>query len=436
MRKPQIDLEVLKKRRKKIGEKMKDQALILLSSPETIRNRDVKFSYRQDSNLYYLTGFEEPQSLLIYRPGYNPETIMFVRPKDKELEIWNGFRYGPEGVEKEFGIDKAYPISEFESVAVELLKPFQQILYRLNQNREYDQKIFSILETLKGPRTGKGIATIIDSSIILGESRLIKSEYEQKLMQIAANITVQAHLDAMKFVKPNVNEREVLGVLLRSFYTQKASRESYPSIIASGINATTLHYEFNDQDCKDGDLILIDAGAEYKYYASDVTRTFPVNGKFSEPQAELYQKVLQVQKEVISTIRPGRSFEELQESAVLGLTEALLELGLLTGNREKLIESLEYKKYYPHGVSHWLGSDVHDVGLYKVGEQSRRLEPGMTFTIEPGIYIPIDDPSAPSAYRGIGIRIEDDILVTEGGFQTLTEKLPKEIDEIEKWCRN
>lgn len=433
MRHPIYDMEVFKERRQILGSRMKGGALILPAHPEMTRNNDVGHPYRQDSNLFYLTGFEEPESILVFRPGQSPETVLFVRPKDVFRETWDGFRYGPEAVEREFKIDKSYLISDFDKVILELLKPVDRIYYRWNIDRDFDERVLGLLKNARTSlgRTGRGHLAVHDSWELIGEQRLIKSMYDVGVMRKACEITAQAHVAAMKFTRPGVTERQVMGVLLHSFYMQDAQREGYNSIVASGAAATTLHYVFNDQPCRDGDLLLIDAGAEYQYYTGDITRTFPVNGKFTAAQRKVYDRVLDIQKSLIERVKPGMPFKDLQDSTIEALTDVMIDLKLLSGGRQALIDSLAYKKYYPHGVSHWLGMDVHDAGLYTIGGETRKLEAGMAFTIEPGLYIPVDDADAPAELRGIGIRIEDNIVVTPSGCENLTASAPKEVAEME-----
>lgn len=433
MRRPNFDMNVFRERRQQLAAMAKGSAIVIPAHPEYIRNNDVHHSYRQDSNLFYLTGFEEPESILVFRPGLTPETVLFVRPKDMERETWDGFRYGPELAEREFNVDKAYLIADFDKVIVDLLKPADRVYYRFNINREFDEKMLSVLDQVRANmgRTGRGHLPVYDSWELIGELRLKKTEYDVSVMRKACEISAKGHIEAMKFTRPGVNEREVMGVLLGSFLRQGAAREGYGTIVGSGDNATTLHYVFNDQECKDGDLLLIDAGAEYQYYTGDITRTFPVNGKFTPVQKRVYERLLELEKSLIQSVKPGLVFRSFQETTVEYLTDLMIELKLLTGTRSELIESLAYKKYYPHGVSHWLGMDVHDVGLHVIDGEPRRLEPGMAFTIEPGIYIPANDLSAPEELRGIGIRIEDNIVVTPTGSENLTAMCPKEVADLE-----
>ncbi len=287
---------------------------------------------------------------------------MFVRRRDPERETWDGFRYGPEGCERDFKVDKAYPIDEFEKMAPQLLKEVDRVYYRLYKNQEVDHLMQSVLENAKQMqgRTGYGLLSIHDADTLLGEHRLVKSEYELTQQREACEISAQAHLAAMRFTRPGVTERQVQGVLTHHFFMKGSAREGYNHIVASGNSATTLHYNFNDQVCKDGDLLLIDAGAEYNYYTGDITRTFPVSGKFTDEQARVYEGVLKVQKQIIDFVKPGIVFKELHDMGTSLLTDLMLELGLLSGRKEDLIQALAQKKYYPHGIGHWLGMDVHD----------------------------------------------------------------------------
>lgn len=433
MRKSLVDIRIFKERRKRLAEKMQGSALVVAAHPEHIRNHDVHFGYRQDSNLFYLTGFEEPESVLIFRPGMNPETVLFVRKKDKERETWDGFRFGPEGAEIEFQMDKCHPIEEFETLAPNYLKGMDRLYYRLYKNSEFDLKMQTALEALRRAqgRTGYGLLPIYDADEVLGEMRVRKSDYELDVMRTACRISAEAHIAAMKYTKPGKTERDVLAVVVHKMLSSGAAREGYNSIIASGNNATTLHYVFNDMECKSGDLLLIDAGAEYHYYTGDITRTFPVNGKFTDEQALVYEGVLRVQKSIINTLKPGIKFKELHDMGSSLLTDLMLELGLLSGRKSDIIEAAEHKKYYPHGIGHWLGMDVHDAGLYFIKDQPRAIEENMCFTIEPGLYIPADDTNAPAKFRGIGIRIEDNIRITADGCENMTASCPKEVSDIE-----
>ena len=437
-RKPTENPEIFKARRNKVAKAIlaKDgdtTALIVASHPELIRNDDVHYLYRQDSNMYYLTGFEEPESILLLRPGKNPESIMFVRNKNVERETWDGFRFGPEGTQNEFRIDQVFSIDQFKSKSVELLSGYENVYYRLFKNKEVDHQVENLLIDLKRAfgRSGYGLLSIKDADTFLGEFRLIKDQSDLFNQRRACEISAAAHVNAMKHTKPGMTERQVQALLVAEFYKHGAAREGYNHIVASGNSATTLHYNFNDQVCEDGELLLIDSGAEYNYYSGDITRCYPVNGKFSVAQKKVYAGVLKVQKEIINYIKPGLFFKELHEMGTNLLVDLMFELNLVSGRKEDVIKSMEYKKYYPHGIGHWLGMDVHDAGLYYIQGKPRPIEPGMVFTVEPGLYIPGTDKSAPADLRGIGVRIEDNILVTEKGCEVLTSDVPKEINEIE-----
>ncbi len=433
-RKPTENPEIFKKRRQKVLAGLSGAALIVASHPELVRNDDVHYPYRQDSNLYYLTGFEEPESVLLLRPGQNPESVMFVRTKNIERETWDGFRFGPEATQKEFLVDAVYPIEDFDKKSIELLKGYEDLYYRMYKNPDMDLKIQKVLLQLKRSygRSGYGLMTVKDADTFLGEYRLIKDENDLINLRKACEISAEAHLQAMKFVRPNVTERQVQAVLSHTFYSQGSAREGYNYIVASGNNATTLHYNFNDQVCESGELLLIDAGCENNFHTGDITRTFPVNGRFSPIQKKVYEGVLKIQKEIIALIKPGLFFKDLHAMGENLLTDLMLELSLVSGRKEDVIKSNEHRKYYPHGIGHWLGMDVHDAGLYMIKGQPRPIQSGMTFTVEPGLYIPANDKSAPAELRGIGIRIEDNILVTDKGCEVLTSVAPKEVDDIER----
>ena len=429
MRKPTQNMEIFRKRRNRLAQQIPGKILIVTSGPEYPHHL-----FRQDSNLYYLTGFEEPESIFVFSPGRSPESVMFVRKKDPIKETWDGFRFGIEGVLENFGVDKCYLVEDFPQVIPELLKDAEALLYTLYKNPQFDRWIEDALKNAKQllGRSGACYLPVEDAAAVLGEMRVIKTAEEIDIMRRACEISGQAHIETMKATRPGVNERQLQGHLYFHFLQQGASREAYNFIVASGNNATTLHYNFNDQVCKDGDLLLVDAGAEYLFYKGDITRTFPVNGRFTDEQALVYEAVLRVQKHILSMIRPGLLFQKMQETAVELLTEEMLELGLFQGTKESLISSLEYKKYYPHGLGHYLGMDVHDVGYYLVNKQPRPIEENMIFTVEPGLYLPLQDPQVPEKFRGIGVRIEDDIRVTLNGYENLTSFVPKEISDLEK----
>lgn len=433
MRKATENVRTFKNRRENVLKKLGNNALVVASHPEHIRNHDVGYAYRQDSNLYYLTGFEEPESVLILRPGNFPESILFVREKNIERETWDGFRFGPEAAQQEFQVDKCFPIEEFEKQAVELLKGYEGVYYRLLKNPTFDQKFLSVLEELRRVqgRTGYGLMTIQDADVFLGEMRLKKTGEELVNLKRACEISANGHIEAMKYTKPGVTERQIQGVMTNYFLSQNSAREGYNFIVASGNSATTLHYNFNDQVCKDGELLLIDAGAEFNYYTGDITRCFPVNGKFSKAQIDIYQGVLNIQKEIIAGLKPGIFFKDLHEQGASMLTDLMLELGLLSGRKQDIMAANAHRKYYPHGIGHWLGMDVHDAGLYFIKGEPRAIEEGMCFTVEPGLYVPGNDTQAPAQYRGIGVRIEDNIVINPSGCENMTSDVPKEIADIE-----
>ncbi len=433
MRKSQHNIQDFKNRRNLLKSKLQGTALILHSNPEFIRNNDVHHPYRQDTNLFYMTGFEEPESIFIFRPGMTPETVLFVRPKDQERETWDGFRYGPAGAAAEFHIDQCYLTSEFHDKAVELLKPVDKIYHQWGIDSEFDKDVLELLQEIRlsHGRSGRGVLPVYDARELMGEARLKKTADEIVSVRKACDISAEGHREVMRFAKAGVTENQLQGVFLGTSMLLGAKREGYGTIVATGANATTLHYVFNDQVCKDGDLLLIDAGAEYNYYTGDITRDFPISGQFSPAHKAIYGGVLQVQKKIIDMVKPGLAFQKLQETCIEMLTDLMIELQLLRGNRAELIKNLDFKKYYMHGVSHYLGMDVHDAGLYFIGGEPRRIEQGFLFTVEPGLYIPANDQSAPAALRGIGVRIEDNILVTEGGHENLTVKAPKEIADVE-----
>lgn len=433
MRKPLHDISIFSERRKKLADNMKGAALIIPSHPHFIRNNDNHYPFRQDSNLFYLTGFEESHSLLVFRPGQKPECTLFVQPKDPTRETWDGFLYGPDAAKNAFGMDACFTNTQITTELPKLLKDVDKVYYTHYINREMDDKLAGILKdfTEARSRTNLGNLTVEDPRVAIGELRIRKSDFEIQQMRKAAAISSEAHKAVMKACRPGVNERTLQGVFIKEIMERGCAREGYGSILAGGVNATTLHYTFNDQELKDGDMFLIDAGGEYNYYTADITRGYPVNGKFTADQKRVYQKVLDIQKNLVAAVKPGQTREGLQKMTIESLTEVMIDEGLLRGKKADLIENKDYLKYYMHGVSHWLGIDVHDAGATAKNGEPRPIEPGFCLTIEPGLYIPIDDEKAPKALRGFGLRIEDDILVTASGQENLTQACPKEVDELE-----
>lgn len=423
-----------RERRQKLMKAHPTAGFILPSAEEVLRNPDVPFPFRQESNFFYLSGFEEPESCLVIVPsGSSFKTVLFVRRRDPEREMWDGERYGVDGALKVFGVDESYLIDELDSRLPKLLKECEKIYYRVGLSESQDRRVLSVLETWRRSmgRSGSGLAPILDPSSAIGEIRLFKRPEEMQTMRQAGHFSAMAHLEAMKQTKPGMNEFEVEALIDYQFRKQGCQRVGYGSIVAGGKNSTCLHYRSNNEVLKDGDLLLIDAGGELDYYTADITRTFPVGKKFSDSQAKAYDLVLKSQKEAIAMTKPGVRMTDIHQRVCEILVEGCLSLGLLKGNAEEILRSNEYQRFYPHRTSHWLGMDVHDLGLYQLNGEPRKLEAGMVFTIEPGFYVQPTDRDAPASYRNIGIRIEDDILVTEKGCEVLTGDVPKDREEIE-----
>jgi Xaa-Pro aminopeptidase len=412
-----------------------DSVAIVSSARETTRSNDTHYRFRQDSDFYYLTGFEEPEAIAVIAPGHKEHPyVLFVRPRDPEKEVWDGRRAGIEGAKASYGADAAFKVEEFDEKLTELLNGASNLYYRVgNGNSDLDQTIIHQIKRMRsmGRRGIHPPQAIIDTGAILHEMRLIKSDEEIETMQRAADIAAEGHVEAMKSARPGMMEYEVEALIEYTFRRKGAAAPAYTSIVGGGANATILHYINNDAPLRDGDLLLVDAGAEYRGYASDITRTFPVNGRFTEAQRDIYELVLASQVACIEMSRPGASIDELHERSVEILTEGMARLGLLKGEVSELIKEEKYKQFYMHRLGHFLGMDVHDVGRYQVKDESRRVEPGMVMTIEPGIYIPVDAKDIPEKYLGIGVRIEDDVLITDEGCRVLSDKAPKHVEEIE-----
>lgn len=407
---------------------------ILPGAPVAGRNGDVEFVYRQDSNFFYLTGFAEPESLAVFAPGHKDgEFVMFVRPRDKERETWTGRRAGVEGAMMQYGADKAYVIDELSSVLPRYLQSVDRVYYPLGENEKMNQRMLELIRSSHAmrQRLGAGPEAILDPRDLIHEMRLFKQPEELERMRRAIQVSGMAHAAAMRESRGGMMEWEIEALVDYTFRKNGTAGPSYPSIIASGPNATILHYVTNDCQLRAGDLMLIDAGCEYDFYASDVTRTFPIAARFSPLQRDLYELVLAAQRAGIAAVKPGARYDESHEAALQVLVDGMIRHKLVSGTRDEVIAARSYARYYMHRTSHWLGMDVHDVGLYRRDGQARVLEPGMTLTMEPGIYIPADDESAPPEYRGIGIRIEDDILVTDSGHEVMTAAIPKTVAEVE-----
>ncbi len=420
-------------RRKALLDTIGQGVLVLPASTVYVRNNDVEHEYRQGSDLYYLTGFDEPESLLILSTQH-PEhrAVLFLRDRDPERETWDGPRLGVERAAAALGIDMAYSIKELDEKLPDHLMNAQRVHFRLGLDRKNDERFLRAIDVVRGRarRGGEYPTEIVDPAASLHELRLKKSPEEVDLMRRAAAITGEAHIAAMAVATPGRYEYEVEAELLRVFRARGSERPAYGSIVGSGPNATILHYRKNDRRMQDGELVLIDAGAEYGYYASDVTRTFPVNGKFSPAQRAIYELVLRSQLAAIEAVRPGATIEGIHEVAVSVLVEGLRELGLVEGTQQEALEKGDYKKFYMHRTSHWLGMDVHDVGRYHVAGTPRPFEPGFVLTVEPGLYI-AQDAHVEERFRGIGVRIEDDILVTLTGHDNLTAEIPKQVAQLE-----
>ena len=419
---------VYQSRREAFASKI-DSGAAIFGSAETCKHR-----YRQDSNFFYLTGFKEPESICVIAPDH-PEHkfVLFVRPRDREQEIWTGKRAGVEGAEEEYGADAAYPLEELDEELPKYFKDVEKIHYTIGSNAKLDDRVVGLLKQFRGKRYGSssGPVSIVDPAEIVRNMRAVKDAHELKLIRKAADISSEAHIVAMKFVRPGMYEYEIQAVIEYTFLKNGADGPAYPTIAAAGANATCLHYDVNNCVIKDGDLVLVDAGAEYGHYAGDITRTFPANGKFSNVQKELYSIVLDAEMAAIEVIKPGVRMDEYHEKAVQVIVDGLMDLGLLKGDRDKIMEDNEYGKFYMHNSGHWLGLDTHDVGRRKIEDEVRPFEPGMVVTVEPGIYIAQDMEEVDEKYRGIGIRIEDNVLVTENGHEVLTEKTPQTIADIE-----
>ena len=413
---------------------------LIPTSPERTRNRDSHFPYRADSYFQYLTGFTEPEAVLVIVVGHgdaSPQSMLFCREKNLEREIWDGFRHGPDGAREAFGFDAAHAICELDAKLAGLLADQPALWYSIGHDAAWDRRIATALNTVRAEsRTGKRApATIRDVRAELDTMRLVKDSTELAIMRRAAAISTAAHVRAMRFVAPGRFEYEVEAELLHEFRRRGCESPAYTSIVAGGANACVLHYVSNDQVLRDGDLLLIDAGGELGGYASDITRSFPVNGRFSGPQADVYDLVLDAQAAAIAAVRPGASFAQPHEAALKILAQGMIDLKLLSGSTDAVIESESYKRFYMHRTSHWLGKDVHDAGEYKEGEQWAPLVPGMVLTIEPGCYIrPADD--VPEAFWNIGVRIEDDAVVTGDGCEIITLAAPTRIADIEALMRD
>ncbi len=411
---------------------------VVRSLPERLRNGDAYHVFRQHSDLLYLTGFVEPETTLVLRPGAQTErVVMFVRPRDPELETWDGKRAGLEGAKERYGADASYAAAELPTKLWELIANHEELHYSLGLDAEMDHLIGSAIARLrKSEKRGKRPPrAVVDPRACLHELRLHKRPEELAALRTAATISADAHVAAMQAGKPGSYEHELEAVINYTFRRRGGNGPGYSTIVGAGPNATILHYIENTATVGPNDLVLVDAGCEYEHYTADITRTWPANGTFSPAQRRVYAAVLATQKSAIEMVRPGITIDEIHDHCVKQLAEAMVELGLLAGPADERVRDQAYRKFFMHGTSHWLGLDVHDAGAYTQQGKPRPLAAGMVITVEPGMYIAADAPDVPDAYRGIGVRIEDDVLVTQAGHEVLTATCPKEIDELERICR-
>jgi Xaa-Pro aminopeptidase len=412
--------------------------MLLPAAATFIRNNDVEHAYRQDSDVFYTSGFTEPDSVVLLTTAHpDHRFVLFVRPRDPEREQWDGDRAGVEGATADLGADAAFPIDELAAQLPQYLTGAERLYYRLGRDREMDDRVLAAIAASRGRgRTPEPWPTaIVDPSTLLHEMRLFKDAAEIDAMRRAVAITAEAHVAAMKLAAPGRYEYEIEARMLEIFRQRGSERVAYFPIVGSGKNATVLHYRSNSRKMKDGELLLIDAGCELDYYASDVTRTFPVSGRFSEAQRKIYEIVLEAQQAAIEAVRPGATIDGVHDLTVETLVRGLCRIGLMTGEVPAIIEDQSYRKYFMHRTSHWLGMDVHDVGAYYADRAPRPFAAGMVLTVEPGLYFPEGDESVPAEYRGIGVRIEDDVLVTEDGRESLSDSIPKTVADVERACR-
>jgi Xaa-Pro aminopeptidase len=429
-----ISTKEFARRRKQLMRMMgKDSIAIIPTAPEKTRNRDVEYPYRSDSDFYYLTGFGEPGAVAVLTPGRpHGEYLMFCRERDPKMETWVGRRAGTQGAIDEYGADDAFPIGDIDEILPGLLESRERVFYTMGSYPDFDRQVIDWVNRIRqGARSGARTPDeFITLEHLLHDMRLYKSRSEVRVMRTAARVACRAHCRAMQLCRPGLHEYEIEAELLHEF--RRANMEpAYPSIVGGGENGCVLHYTSNRAQLNEGDLLLIDAGAEYDCYASDITRTFPVSGRFSPAQKALYEVVLAAQAAAIEQVQPGKHWNDPHQAAVKVLTRGLVKLGILKGKPAELIRKEAYRRFYMHRTGHWLGMDVHDVGDYKVGGEWRVLEPGMVLTVEPGIYIPAGTRGVARKWWNIGIRIEDDVLVTRDGHDVLSDAVPKGVGEIE-----
>ena len=436
-----IDRREFQQRRQQVMEKIGNGTAIFRSAPMVVMHNDVEYTYRQDSDFFYLTGFNEPEAVAVLAP-HHPEHqfILFVQPKDSEKETWTGYLHGVEGAKEIFGADEAYSIQELEEKLPQYLEKAERIYYHLGRDKTFNTNVLNHWQKLIAtfPRRGTGPTALEDTNFILHPLRLLKTEAELDNIRQATAISAQAHNRAREFTKVGHYEYQIQAEIEHTFRLEGGMGPAYPSIVASGANACILHYINNNRQVQENELLLIDAGCAYNYYNGDITRTFPVNGKFTPEQKIIYEIVLEAQLKAIEVVKTGNPYNLFHDTAVRTIVEGLVDLGLLVGDIDEIIKEEKYKPFYMHRTGHWLGLDVHDAGGYKVNEETwQTLQPGHVLTVEPGIYISPDikpaegQPEVPEKWRGIGIRIEDDVLVTATGNEVLTATVPKKVEDIE-----
>ncbi|MCC7487940.1 MAG: aminopeptidase P N-terminal domain-containing protein [Burkholderiales bacterium] len=423
---------IYRERRARLAREMGAGVAIVPTAPERTRNRDSHYPYRFDSTFYYLTGFREPESVLVLVAGGEPRSILFCRERDPEREVWDGLRYGPQAAREVFGFDEAHPIGRLDELVPALLADCDTVYCRLGADAAWDARLAEWLNRVRAEaRRGVAAPTAIrDAHALIDEMRLIKDAHEITLMRRAASITAAAHRRAMRAARPGRGEFEIEAELLHEFRSRGAQAPAYTPIVASGANACVLHYVANDARLEDGSLVLIDAGCELEGYAADVTRSFPVNGRYSGAQRAIYELVLAAQAAAMDAVRPGGTWDAPHTAAVRTLAQGLIDLKLVPGGLDEVLDRETYRRFYMHRTGHWLGLDVHDVGDYKRGGAWRRFEPGMVLTVEPGCYVRAGE-GVPPEFAGIGVRIEDDVLVTAEGHEVLTREAPKSVAAIE-----
>lgn len=430
-----ISKQEFARRRKNLMAQLEPNSIAIVpSSAEKLRNRDVHYPFRQDSDFYYLTGFAEPDAVLILLPGRrHGQYVLFCRERNPEMELWDGYRAGPEGACTEYGADDAFPISDIDDILPGLLEGRERVYYAMGRHAEFDRRVMKWVNVIRSKvRSGAHPpGEFLDLDHLLHDMRLYKSAAEIRVMRKAGKISANAHVRAMQICKPGMAEYQLEAEILHEFAKNGARHPAYSSIVGGGRNGCILHYVENSMAIKDGDLVLIDAGCELEHYAADITRTFPANGTFSKEQKALYEIVLKAQLAAIAAVKPGNHWNQPHDETVRVITEGLLQLGLLKGKLKNLIANEAYKDFYMHRAGHWLGMDVHDVGDYKIGDEWRVMEEGMVLTVEPGIYVSPDNTKVAKKWRGIGIRIEDDVVVTKDGCEILTADVPKSVEEIE-----